>query len=112
MLRTYLQELRGSFNLEQSAIERVACVDEVDRKIVQLLFEAGNPGLMPKELQTKLERYKVTRHQINRRILRMNKRLQKEFGELVAEKRGSHWALTSFTMEVWGETDPCDLLKE
>ena len=43
---------------------------------------------------------------MSRRILRMNKRLEKEFGEKVAEKRGWHWSLTSFATEVWGETDP------
>jgi hypothetical protein len=32
----------------------------------------------------------------------MNKRLEKELGERVAEKRGWHWALTSFAFEVWG----------
>ncbi|MEO0249725.1 MAG: hypothetical protein ABIN58_09385, partial [candidate division WOR-3 bacterium] len=56
------------------------------------------------DLQTRLECFKVTRHQISRRILRMNKRLKKEFGEQVAEKRGWHWALTSFAVDVWGET--------
>jgi len=35
----------------------------------------------------------------------MNSRLEKEFGEHVAEKRGWHWALTSFAVEVWGETE-------
>jgi hypothetical protein len=35
----------------------------------------------------------------------MNKRIEKEFGEHVAEKRGWHWALTSFAVEIWGETD-------
>jgi hypothetical protein len=33
-------------------------------------------------------RFKVTRHNMSRRVLRMNKRLEKEFGERVAEKRG------------------------
>jgi hypothetical protein len=35
----------------------------------------------------------------------MNRRLEKEFGERVAEKRGWHWALTSFVVEVWGESE-------
>jgi hypothetical protein len=63
----------------------------------------GSPGLLPKDLAIKLQRFKVTRHQISRRILRMNKRLEKEFGENVAEKRGWHCALTGFVVEVWGE---------
>ncbi len=104
MLRTIFAGLKGSFNFEQPLIERVACKDEVDKEILQLLFEAGNSGLLPKDLQMRLERFKVTRHQISRRILRMNKRLEKEFGEKVAEKRGWHWALTSFTFETRNET--------
>ena len=109
MLRTIFAGLKGSFNFEQSLIERVACEDEVDREILRLLYEAGGPGLLPKDLAAKLERYKVMRHQVSRRILRMNKRLEKKFGEHVAEKRGWHWALTIFAIEVWGETEQtCD----
>jgi hypothetical protein len=106
MLRTIFAGLKGSFNFEQSLIERVACADEVDKEILQLLFEAGNPGLLPKDLQTKLERFKVTRHQVSRRIIRMNRRLEREFGEPVAEKRGWHWALTIFAVEAWGDSKP------
>jgi len=109
MLRTIFAGLKGSFNFEQSLIERVVCGDEVDREILQTLFEAGSPGLLPKELAARLERFKITRHQISRRILRMNKRLKKEFGELVAEKRGWHWALTNFAYEIWRENDQVSL---
>ncbi len=103
MLRTIFAGLKGSFNFDQSLIERVACADEVDREILRFLFEAGSPGLLPKDLKTKLESFRVTRHQISRRIVRMNKRLKKEFGEPIAEKRGWHWALTAFANEIWGE---------
>ncbi|MCJ7634605.1 hypothetical protein MUP77_19715 [Candidatus Bathyarchaeota archaeon] len=102
MLRTIFAGLKGSFNFERSLIERVACKDEVDKEILQALFEAGSPGLLPKDLSAKLRAFKVTRHQISRRILRMNKLLEKEFGEKAAEKRGWNWALTSFTVEAWG----------
>jgi len=105
MLRTIFAGLKSSFNFEQPLIERVVCKDEVDKEILQLLFEAGRSGLLPRDLQTRLGRFKVTRHQISRRILRMNKCLKKEFGEHIAEKRGWHWALTSFAMEIWGETE-------
>src|SRR5664280_1519788 len=44
MLRTIFAGLKGSFNFEQSLIERTACEDEVDREILRLLFEAGSPG--------------------------------------------------------------------
>ena len=102
--RTILSGLKEFFNSKQPMIERVACLDEVDREILQVLFEAGSPGVLPKDLATKLARFEVTRHQISRRLLRMNKRLEKEFGEHVAEKRGWSLTLTSFIAEVWGET--------
>src|SRR3990170_9095728 len=85
MLRTIFAGLKDSFNFEKSLIERVACEDDVDVEIPQLLFEAGGSGLLPKDLAAKLERFKVMRHQVSRRILRMNKRVEKEFGEHVAE---------------------------
>ncbi len=105
MLRTIFAGLKGSFNFEQSLIERVACGDEVDKEILQLLFEAGTPGLLPKDIATKLEKLKITRHQVSRRIQRMNKRLEKEFGEQIAEQRGWHWSLTSFALETIGQTE-------
>ena len=104
MLRTIFAGLKGSFNFEQSLIERVACEDEVDREILRLLFEAGSLGLLPKDLAVKLVKFKVTRHQVSRRILRMNKRIEKEFGQQVAEQRGWHWALTNFAIEAWSKT--------
>jgi hypothetical protein len=105
MLRTIFAGLKGSFDFDQALIERVACQDEVDRDIIQKLFEAGSSGLLPKELAVSLEEYKVNRHQVSRRILRMNKRLEKEFGEKAVEKRGWHWALTRFLIETWGDAD-------
>lgn len=105
MLRTIFTGLKDSFNFDRPIIERVACQDEVDREILNLLFEAGSPGLLPKDLAFKLERFKITRHQISRRIHRINKRLEKEFGERAAEKRGWHWALTGFAFDVWGQTE-------
>ena len=41
MLRTIFAGLKGSFNFEQSLIEHIACIDEVDREILRFLFEAG-----------------------------------------------------------------------
>ena len=36
-------------------IERLACEDEIDREILQVLYEAGSPGLLPKDVAVKLE---------------------------------------------------------
>lgn len=48
-----------------------------------MLFEAESFGLLPKDLAGKLGQFKVTRYKINHRIHRMNKRVEKEFGEQV-----------------------------
>jgi hypothetical protein len=93
-------------------IEKIACVDEVDREILQALFEGGSIELLPKDLASRLVRFGVTRHQISRRILRMNKRLEKELGKHVVEKRGWHWALTGFAAEVWGDVEAETASKE
>jgi len=102
MLRTLLEGLKSSLQFDRPVIEKFACADEVDREILQLLFEAGDAGLLPKDLAAKLERFKVTRHQVSRRLLRMNKRLKKKIGQPVAEQHGWHWALTSFALDAYG----------
>ena len=104
-LRSLRKALKPLFQYEKQEIQETACQDEVDREILQLLYEAGSASLLPKDLAFRLKHFKVTRHQISRRLQRMNKRLEKEHGERIAEKRGWHWALTSFIVEAWGETE-------
>ena len=103
--RTY----KASVDFDRPYIEDIACSDEVDRVILSLLFEAGGPGVLPKDLATKLVSFKVQRFQVSRRILRMNKRLYDKLEERVAEQRGYHWALTSFAVRAWGETEPSEV---
>jgi len=35
----------------------------------------------------------------------MNKRLEKEVGQRIAEKRGWKWALINFGYDTWGEAE-------
>ena len=39
MLRTIFEGLKPSFNFKRPLIEKIACQDEVDREILQALFE-------------------------------------------------------------------------
>jgi hypothetical protein len=105
MLRTLLNGMKSSLHCDQPTIEKFVCGDEVDREILQALFEAGSPGLLPKDIAAKLWRFKITRHQVSRRLRRMNERLQKQIKESVAEQRGWHWALTSFALGAYGATE-------
>ena len=108
-MRPKIDSHRGrSFDLCNKLIERIACVDEVDQEIIRLFYEAGSPSLLPKDMQAKLERSRVTSQQISRKILKMNKRSEKESGKQIAEKRGWHWALMSFAYAIWGELGKID----
>ena len=46
MLRTIFEGLKPSFNFKRPLIEKIACNDEVDREILQILFESGSAGLL------------------------------------------------------------------
>jgi hypothetical protein len=105
MLRTIFAGLKGSFNFSRSLVEQTACCDEVDKEILRLLFEVGSSGILPKDIAVKLVRFKITRHHVSRRLIRMNKRLSKKIGEDVAEQRGWHWAMTSFALGAYGSTE-------
>jgi DNA-binding Lrp family transcriptional regulator len=80
-------------------------LDEVDEEILELLYQAGNTGMLPRDLAARLTQFGIRRHQVSRRIQRMNKRVEKEIGETIIEKRGWHWSLTSFSFEAWGESE-------
>jgi hypothetical protein len=95
--------IKPSLVYKKGDIEEIACKDEVDKEILQALFEAGSPGLLPKDIAMKLTRFKITRHHVSRRLGRMNQRLQKRLNEAVAEQRGWHWALTSFALNAYGD---------
>jgi hypothetical protein len=101
LLRVIFAGLKDSLHFEKSLIEEAACQDEVDRAILQVLFEAGSPGLLPKDIAAKLAEFQVARHQVTRRIVRMNKRLAKELDSTVVERRGWCWAMTSFGVDAY-----------
>ena len=105
--RVILNGLKGAgyFSFNASFIQKLACRDEVDLEIVERVREAGVQGVFPKDVAARLQRYGLAYYDVSRRIVRMNKRLKAETGELLFEKRGHKWALTSFTFENWGKTD-------
>lgn len=95
MQRTICAGLKGLFNFQKPMIQRIACGDEVDAEILEILYEGGSRGVLPKDVSARLGSYGVRRHQVTRRIQRMNRRMEKEIGERLVEKRGWHWALTA-----------------
>jgi len=86
--RTLMAGLREWISFEPSYIQKVACEDEVDVEIITCLMQKGVGGLLPSAIATELGEYDLKRWDVTRRIQRMNKKLTKELGQKVAEKRG------------------------
>jgi hypothetical protein len=109
--RVILNGLKGAgyFRFSVPLIQRYATCDAVDVDIIELIKEAGNQGVFPKDVAAGLQQYKLEYYDVSRRIVRMNRRLQLETGELLFEKRGHKWALTRFGFEVYGAGDVLDV---
>jgi hypothetical protein len=99
--RIMLAGLREWMNFKPDYIQKVACRDEVDVEIIERLVQADEGGILPSNLARDLSVYGLRRWDITRRIQRMNKKLKKELGKPVAEKRGHRWALSSFMRDAW-----------
>ena len=100
--RTMMAGLREWMNFKPGYIQKVACQDEVDAEIIERLLQADDGGVLPSVIANDLSTYELKRWDVTRRIQRMNKKLKKELGKPVAEKRGHRWALSSFMRDVWG----------
>ena len=111
MERAILNGFKGSGIIKYTPpmLQRIACVDAVDVAIVERVFQAAAPGILPKyvaiALDVGLSQYGLKHYHVSRRIVRMNKRLFDEIGECLFEKRGHKWALTSKAFDVYGETE-------
>jgi hypothetical protein len=110
MQRVILNGLKGAgyFSFDVPMLQRTACVDRVDLEILQRVHEVGVQGVFPKDVAgwvNKLGDFGLRYYDVSRRIVRMNRRLERETGELLFEKRGHRWALTAFAFRVWGETE-------
>jgi hypothetical protein len=102
-------EASGFFHYPKPLIQKTACRDEVDLEILELLYQSVPAGLYPKDIAFILSRepykFKLDRFQVLRRLKAMNRRFEKELRKHVAEKRGHRWALRSFAVDAWGETE-------
>jgi len=94
--RTLMAGLREWMSFKPGYIQRVACQDEVDIEIIERLVQADDGGVLPSAIAKELSKYGLRRWDVTRRIQGMNKKLSRELGKLVAEKRGHRWALSSF----------------
>ncbi|HSV50118.1 MAG TPA: hypothetical protein VLH35_07355 [Candidatus Acidoferrales bacterium] len=103
--RVILNGLKGAgyFRFSVPLLQKYACQDQVDADIIDAIKEVGSAGVFPKDVAASLQQYKLEYYDVSRRIVRMNKRLQKETGEELFEKRGHKWALTKFAFDMYGD---------
>ena len=101
MLRGLSLGLSYLMDFDSEYLVGMVCCDSRDRVILDVLRAAGSGGLSPKTIHVKVRRYGLKYHHITRRIKRMNKRMQNEIGERVADKVGRNWALSRFMFRNW-----------
>jgi len=99
--RTMMAGLREWMSFKPSYVQKVACQDGVDAEIVERLLQADDWGVLPSVIANDLSSYGLKRWDVTRRIQRMNKKLKRELGKLVAEKKGHRWASSNFRRNAW-----------
>ena len=104
-IRLLLKGLEPMLKFDRPFLERVCCEQAIDLELLNLLREAGPAGLLARDLAGQMHTY---RQYVTRRVKAMNKRLEREIGKQVIEKRGLRWALSAFASEAWGEVDAHD----
>ncbi len=104
-MRLLSKGLEPQLVFDTDYIQDIACRDEKDREILDTLKGAGEYGMLPRDIANVLGDKHFTRFHVSRRLVQMNKRLDKVLGQRVAEKRGKNWALTSFMRSAWDEED-------
>jgi hypothetical protein len=100
-------DLAGYLVFDQSYIHDTVCTNEVDTIILEELHNAGEDGILPRDIANTVNKLMHTRRfqpwHIRYILRRMNRKLeQQQIGERVAEKRGMRWALTRFARKAWG----------
>lgn len=101
-LRYITVGLENQLFFDRDFIRDVACKDEVDVEILNFLRDAPLSGVLPKEIAAECG---ITPWNVTQRIRMMNKKLDTQIGQHVAEKRGLRWACTSFIETSWQEEE-------
>ena len=101
MLKGLSLGLSHLMDFDSEYLVNMVCHDSRDHVILDALRAAGSDGLSPKQIHAKVRRYGLKYHHITRRIKRMNKGMENEIGERVADKVGRNWALSDFMFRNW-----------
>jgi len=99
--RLILKGLQHYLVFPEDYILNVIAEARLDHAILKVLRETGPKGALPSKISYQLRTYRVDMSKVTRRIMAMNRRLQREPGYDAAEKVGRRWALTDFMIEFW-----------
>ena len=102
--RYMIQGLEHTFLFDEDYVKSVACKDDIDQEILDVLYRAGPAGKLPRDIALELVEYKINPWNVTQRIRRMNKRLDRHIAKAIAEKRGLKWALTNWAYSNWHTT--------
>jgi hypothetical protein len=105
MQRIIFHGLDSYFKFDRPLVEKVATESEMDLAVVAAIFEAGQRGILAKDIVEKLKKYSLEKHKILRIVNRVNRNIEAAFGRTIIEKRGKKWAFTEFGVEIWGRTE-------
>jgi len=98
-------DLAGQMIFNRTYLEEVLHLSEVDNTIISELYDAGEEGRLPRDVAAALNKHLRTRHfqrwHVRFALYRMNRALEMQIGEVVAEKRHHRWALTPFARKAW-----------
>lgn len=98
-------DLGGYLLHNQVFIHDTVCKSEIDVLILEELYSAGEDGELPRDIAVVLNKRLHSRHwqpwHVRYALKRMNRKLEQEANEHIAEKHGLRWALTPFTRKAW-----------
>jgi hypothetical protein len=95
--------LEDYFKFDKPYIYQIATENELDRALLDAVYESGPVGVLTKVLCGRLKAYGLEKHRAVRIIRRINKKVELVLGKPVMEKRGLRWAFTDFGNEIWGK---------
>lgn len=99
-------DLAGYLVFDRNYVHDTVCTNDVDTIILEELHNAGEDGILPRDIANTVNKLMHTRRfqpwHVRYILRRMNRKLEQQIGERVAEKRGMRWALTRFAHEAWG----------
>jgi len=99
-------ELAEMLGYNRPFLQKFVCQGDIDEAVLETLYEAGEDGLLPRDVANALNKMFHSRHwqpwHIRYILRRMNRKLETHFKKHVAEKRGMRWALTSWARRAWG----------